>query len=179
MALIADPLDDALSSRAKARLLRLQIGEPQPMSACKAACSVGMAKRSADLGLRDPVQAGIVSRLGGREERAISDLFETLRDAVEVPDPAVVLWAVLFGSTASGQDDLASDIDLGIIVRDKEAIRPMQERLVGRLPIVRRRFGHVLSPVIMSREQLAALPLHGRALVGEPSNIWRSAAAPS
>lgn len=200
MPLLADPLDDALSSRAKVRLLRLLVGEREPLSAREAARRIAMAKRSADLGLRDLVQAGVVSRLGsgpqpsyvinphsalvrhaiaplfrggrgatdetgGGEAGAITELFETLRDAVEVPDPQAVLWAGLFGSTANGEDEVTSDIDLGVIVRNEEAIRTMQERLAGMTPIVRRRFGRVLSPVIMTRAQLGALARSGHSLV--------------
>lgn len=64
MGLIASPLDDLLSSRAKVRLLRLFSTEPEPMSAREAARRVDMAKRSADLALRDLVQVGVIRRHG-------------------------------------------------------------------------------------------------------------------
>ena len=161
MSLLADPLDAALSSRAKVRLLRLLVSEREPMSAREAARRVGMAKRSADLGLRDLVQAGVVSRLGsgpqpsyvinphsalvrhaiaplfrggpgasddtgGGEAGAITELFETLRDAAEVPDPKVILWAALFGSTRRGEDDSTSDIDFAIVVTSEKAMETIQ-----------------------------------------------------
>ncbi len=200
MSLLADPLDDALSSRAKVRLLRLLLSEREPMSAREAARRVGMAKRSADLGLRDLVLTGVVSRLGagpqpsyvinphnalvrhaiaplfrggpgatddtgGGEAGAITELFETLRDAAEVPDPKVILWAALFGSTARGEDDSTSDIDLAIVVTSDPAMEPIQERMAAMLPIVRRRFGRVLSPVVMTRRQLRELARAGHPLI--------------
>lgn len=200
MGLISSPLDDVLSSRAKVRLLRLFSAEPDPMSAREAARQIGMAKRSADLALRDLVQLGVIMRkefgrqpmyllnpdhflvrhslrplfIGctthcddqrGGERGAISELFDTLRDAVEEPGCAGVLWAALYGSTATGNDDAESDIDLAVVVTDDEAMERMQNRLAELLPLVRLRIGRALSPMVITRTQLRALDANGHPLV--------------
>lgn len=200
MGLIASPLDDILSSRAKVRLLRLFSTEPDPMSAREAARRVEMAKRSADLALRDLVQVGVIRRhgsgaqptyvlnphhalvrhavlilfgggkdataqSGSGEQGAIHEFFDTLRSAVEVPNTQDVLWAALFGSTAKGEDTLESDIDLAVIVADEMALTRMQERLADMKPVFLRRFGRVLSPVVMTLAHGRALAASGHALI--------------
>jgi len=197
MGILAAPLDDILSSRAKVRLLRLFATEPEPISARESARRIEMAKRSADLGLRDLVQSGVITRHGsgaqptyvlnqqsalvrhailplfrggagdrtGGEQGAIAELYEMLRDAVAVPRDTDVLWAAIFGSTALGIDTEASDIDLAVIVHKETGMEPMQQRLADLVPIIRRRVGRTLSPIVMTRSQLRALAAEGHALV--------------
>jgi hypothetical protein len=102
---------------------------------------------------------------------------------VESPDPSVVEWAVIFGSTAHGTDNAASDIDIGVIVTDDTALQPMREHLAEMVPIVRRRFGRELSPVVMTaahartlianRHSLADALREGRVLSAKGTDLGK------
>lgn len=200
MGILTDPLDTLLSSRAKVRLLRLFTSVREPMSAREAARRIGMAKRSADLGLRDLVRVGVVQRLGagpqpayvinpdhalvrhaieplfrgsptagedqdGGEPGFTTELFETLRDIVDAAGSPPVEWVGLFGSTARGEDDPDSDLDLAVIVATPDEVEAMQHHLTECGPIVQRRFGRPLSPVVLAREQLRVMARHRHALI--------------
>lgn len=102
---------------------------------------------------------------GGGELGAIDELYSTLRYAVEVPDGESVEWAAIFGSISTGSDSLESDIDLGVIVTDESALHQMRERMADMLPVVRRRFGRVLSPVVLTSDQARALAATGHKLI--------------
>ena len=79
MGIVSSPLDDVLSSLAKVRLLRLFSLDPEPMSAREAARRIGLAKRSADLGLRDLVQVGVIARTGsGTQQMYVLNPHHTL-----------------------------------------------------------------------------------------------------
>ncbi|HRP07175.1 MAG TPA: nucleotidyltransferase domain-containing protein [Gemmatimonadales bacterium] len=102
---------------------------------------------------------------GDGERGAIAELFATLQEAVEVPDGACVEWAVLFGSTANRTDTSRSDIDFGVIVTDEPDLERMRTRLAEMLPTVRRRFGRLLSPVVMTLDQARGLATAGHPLL--------------
>jgi len=179
--ILSTPLDECLSSRAKVRLLRFFTSTGEPVSGREAARRVAMAKRSIDLALRDLVAAGVVRRkdfgnqslyqlnpqsvLGKRalitlfkgERGTIEEFFDTLRDLVEVGAEVAPLWAGLFGSTALGDDAVGSDVDLAVVVTTAALVGPMHARLSDSSPTFRRRFGRVLSPVVLSLEQLQQL----------------------
>lgn len=189
MSLISSPLDSCLGSQAKVRLLRFFCTTGEPVSGREAARKVGMSKRSIDLALRDLVEAGVVGRkdfssqalfqinphsalakhalfeLFMSERKAIAEFFDTLRDLVELVADIQPIWAGLFGSTARGEDDGSSDIDLAVVVASDDLVDPMLTRLSESAPMVRRRFGRVLSPVVISHNQLIQLHNAGSPLV--------------
>ena len=181
MSLISSPLDDCLGSRAKVRLLRFFSSTREAVSGREAGRRVGMSKRSIDLALRDLVAVGVVRRkdIGNHslyqlnphnalarhavfrlfkgERETIGEFFDTLRDLVEVDAVSPPLWAGLFGSTAQGTDHPDSDVDLAVVVATNALVESMLTRLSEASRAFRRRFGRVLSPVVMSAEQLVRL----------------------
>ncbi|MES2304967.1 MAG: nucleotidyltransferase domain-containing protein [Gemmatimonadota bacterium] len=141
-----------------------------------------MSKRPIDLALRDLVAVGVVRRrdIGNQslyqlnphnalarhavfklfkgERTTIDEFFDTLRDLVEVDAESPPLWAGLFGSTAQATDQPDSDVDLAVVVGTETLVDPMLTRLSERSrKMFDRRFGRVLSPVVISQPQLRRL----------------------
>jgi predicted nucleotidyltransferase len=83
------------------------------------------------------------------ERDTVDSLIATIRPFF---DYARILSAAVFGSVASGEEGNASDIDLLVIADDRGfAIR----KAAGAAFAVLSQFGHVLSPLILSRERFA------------------------
>ncbi len=68
MATLTAPLDDALTTTSKVRLLRLFTSASGPISGREAGRRIGMAKRTADLALRELLARGLVLRENTRAE---------------------------------------------------------------------------------------------------------------
>ena len=161
MATIGTPLDEALSSRAKVRLLRMFVTTREPVSGREAGRRIGMAKRTADLALRELFAMGLVTResassqmlyrinvnhvlvswalepLFAGEVRANGDLFAALRSAIGAAGNKLrrpPLWAGLFGSVARGDESPASDIDLALITNTQPEASDAQAVLGEILP---------------------------------------------
>lgn len=184
MATLGSPLDDALGSRAKVRLLRLFITTAEPVSGREAGRRIGMAKRAADLALRDLTAMGLVSRekassqmlyranvrhvlvrfalqpLFAGEVQATGKMFAALRSAIGAAgnrlgkSPA---WAGLYGSVARGDETPESDIDLAVIVQSRAEVLHAQDTLSELAPRFTEDFGRKLSPLVMTVMQLRRL----------------------
>lgn len=83
------------------------------------------------------------------EKRIISEL---ARDIKKIKTPGIVS-IILFGSVAKGSDDAGSDIDILVVVNEREDnLKVADEISLNETDFVKK-YGNVLSPVIMSRSE--------------------------
>jgi predicted nucleotidyltransferase len=191
MGMLLQPLNAALSSQSKIRLLRVLLPLEDGVSAREAARLAGIPSAPALRALGDLVALGLLLRTelptqhlyrvnrdnslvpGGLEplfqaERArLSQVFATLREAfeAELADDTLRTLAI-FGSAARGSDYPASDLDVLAVTREQEHVPRVHEKLVGLAPELERRFGLDLSPVVMAQHQF-----HRECSVGDSAMV--------
>jgi predicted nucleotidyltransferase len=91
----------------------------------------------------------MIEPLFAAERDTVNSLISTIRPFL---NDARIFSAAIFGSVASGEEGDASDIDLLVITDDRDFAN---ERAAGAALAVLSRFGHVLSPLILSRDRFA------------------------
>lgn len=64
---------------------------------------------------------------------------------------ADVVRVLLYGSVARGDDGVASDIDLVIVVRERRAVDRVLSSLLGRWAV---KTGEVFQPLVVTREEM-------------------------
>jgi predicted nucleotidyltransferase len=191
MGMLLRPLDAALSSQSKLRLLRALLPLEDGVSAREAARLAGIPSAPALRALADLVELGILLRtelpaqhlyrinrdnslvpdglepLFRAERDRISRVFATFRDvfAQELADDVLRTLAI-FGSAARGSDHPESDLDVLAVTREPEHVPPVHEKLVGLAPELERRFGLDLSPVVMAQHQF-----HRECSVGDSAMV--------
>lgn len=179
MGILLRPLDAALSSRSKVRLLRALVPLEDGVSAREAARLAGIPSAPALRALADLAALGVLLRtelpaqhlyrinrdnslvseglepLFQAERDRLSRVFATLRAAfeMEVADDTLRTLAI-FGSAARGADRPESDLDVLAVTREPKQVSPVHEKLVGLAPELERRFGLDLSPVVIAQHQL-------------------------
>jgi predicted nucleotidyltransferase len=183
MAALATPLDTVLASKGKLRLLRIFVSTTGPLSGREAGRRAGLAKRTADVALRDLSAQGLIVRenataqalfrinpvsvlastalvpLFAAEQQWADALYEALRELVSdaaTREHAEIIWAGLYGSVARGDADSASDLDLAVITRTSAQSQAVQDAISENLLFVAR-FGRALSPLVLSLGQLKRL----------------------
>lgn len=157
------PLDLLLGTAVRVRTLRVLSGEREGLRAADIARAAGVTVGAAQDALTPLVEAGLVAMRGAgrgasyrmheghpftgplgalftveRERRAA--VFEVVEAWVygQCPRPVAVWW---FGSTARGDDSLASDVDLAVIgPEDHAATRALEDGLHEALEPVRARY---------------------------------------
>ena len=184
MATLTAPLDDALTTTSKVRLLRLFTSASGPISGREAGRRIGMAKRTADLALRELLARGLVLRENTRaeslyrinqqhtlvataliplfaaEQQWTDALFQTLRDLVSgaaATANADVVWAGIYGSVARTEEDANSDLDLAVITSTPSEAQALYRTISDRASDFTVRFGLTLSPFIQPLAQLKRL----------------------
>jgi predicted nucleotidyltransferase len=184
MPTLAAPLDDALTALSKVRLLRLFAATPEPVSGREAGRRIGMAKRTADVALRELLGRGLVLREDTRaeslyrinrehslvatailplftaEQQWTESLFETLRDLVSAAAAtarAKVIWAGIFGSVARREEDANSDLDLAVITSTPAAAQALYRCISETALGFTNCFGLKLSPFVQPLAQLKRL----------------------
>jgi hypothetical protein len=184
MPTLTAPLDDALTTTSKVRLLRLFTSTSEPISGREAGRRIGMAKRTADLALRDLLARGLLLRedtraeslyrinrehalvataiipLFAAEQQWTATLFQTLRDLISAAAAAMnadVIWAGIYGSVARSDEDANSDIDLVVITSTQPAAQALYRSISETAPGFTARFGRRLSPFIQPVAQLKRL----------------------
>lgn len=177
MGMLLRPLDAALSSQSKVRLLRALLQREEAVSAREAARLAGVPLPPALRALKDLVALGILRRaeltsqhlytvnreeelvqeglipLFEAEQKRVRSVYDWLKKALkkELSSGALLTLAV-YGSAARGKDRPDSDFDVLAITR-REATPEVHDRLAKLAPDLERRFGLDLSPVVLSREQ--------------------------
>lgn len=189
MGMLVQPLDAALSSQSKVRLLRALLPLEQGVSAREAARLAGIPSAPALRALADLVAIGLLLRtelptqhlyrinrdnslvpdglepLFHAERARLSAAFAALREALEaeLADDTLRTLAI-FGSAAHGSDHPGSELDVLAVTREQEHVLPVHEKLVGLAPELERRFGLDLSPVVMAQHQF-----HRECTAGDPA----------
>jgi hypothetical protein len=184
LSILSTPLDDVLASMSKVRLLRLFTSATDPLSGREAGRRAGMAKRTADLALRELLALGLLRRedtpaqalyqlnrehplvttalipLFAAEQQWTDTLFQALRDLISGVANEVgaeVVWAGIYGSVARGDEDSKSDFDLAIITRTSPQADALHTAISEKAPHFTVRFGRQLSPLVQPLAQLRRL----------------------
>lgn len=87
-----------------------------------------------------------------RRSRAVFDEIQRILEPGREEGPAGVDTAILFGSAARGDDVPGSDFDLLVVTGDASGAERVHDLLSARAPDLRKRFGIVLSPVVLDRQ---------------------------
>lgn len=191
MSRLFHPLDEALGTRSKVRILRVLLEQENRLSGREVARQAGTAARTARLALEELCDLGLVDREeSGREhlflinrqhaliKHGLEELFTAERRTVDAifdrlqstcsqlsqarPDTIRAAW--LFGSAMRGEDTLASDLDLLVLTDGLEGIDGLREEFVEVVRDMAREYGLELSPVIMPVERLKKMDGDGAAL---------------
>lgn len=170
MPFLITPLDDALSSKSKIRLLRLLIEQDRTVSAREAARLTGRSLTAMLAAIDDLARLGLIQReesgrqflcRANHDNKLVQLMLEPLFRA-EVAWPELVVSAMrqaltgvvaawMYGSVARGSDEPGSDLDLFVVTaKDKEVDR-VSERLIDAVPKWRDEFGVDVRPIVMSR----------------------------
>lgn len=174
------PLDAALGSTAKVRILRALLPLMAPVSGAEAQALAGVRSSGGmwnalneltDLGilLRDETRRIRFFRVNQEHDlfQPLKSLFEAefkrfakLRDAVrEVMERGAVqqftLSTIIFGSNARGDARPRSDLDLLAVTEEEAQVDPVLGVLIDAIPEMERRFGLRLSPLVLDRARVA------------------------
>lgn len=175
--MLLNPLDHILGARSKVRLLRVLAPLDRPLSGREATrlagishqgiraldelVEMGVVARQAAAGQhlyrfnRDSSLAPVLERLFGSERERTSLLFARLAEAIG--DDRMVAAAVVFGSSARGDAQPDSDLDILVVTENTATAELVHARLVEAADRVEREFGAVLSPVVITLRQAQRL----------------------
>jgi predicted nucleotidyltransferase len=177
MGMLLRPLDAALSSQSKIRLLRALLPLEDAVSAREAARLAVVPLPPALRALKDLVALGVLRRveltsqhlytvnreealvqaglepLFAAEQKRVRSVFEWLREGLanELSSGALLTLAV-YGSAARGEDRPDSDFDV-LAVTQGEAVSAVHDRLAKLGPELEKKFGLDISPLVVSTEQ--------------------------
>ena len=184
------PLDAALGTTTKVRVLRALIHLNSPVSGNEAQRLARV--RSADsmwTALEELTDLGILSREQTRgshlyrfnrehdlsaplaalfeaESRRLVRLRDWLREALQRAELAHAVRSVmLYGSNVRGEATARSDVDLLVIAEDETAVSVVRDALLAGTPALERRHGLRISPYVLSRERVEARHREGDPLM--------------
>jgi predicted nucleotidyltransferase len=181
------PLDVALSTGAKVRILRILVHTESPLSGRQIAALGGTGLLSTQRALRELVAVGVVTLQQTRsqhlyslnaenelvqdalvplfmaEGRRIGAAFDAIRAILEPSSGGrpEVLGAYLFGSAARGADTSKSDFDVLVAVQGSAAAEAAHDALSAAAPEFFSRFGLRLSPVVLEIDTLRRMHAEG------------------
>ena len=185
MSLLADPLDQALGTTSKIRVLRLLVNQERTLSAREVARLTGMSLPPVLKSLRDLSALGVIVReetpgqllcranrdhllvrtalgpLFAAEAEWTAGVFTRVRAALT----ADVVAAWFFGSAARGEDSPVSDLDLFVLAASEPAADRIREALAERGADWRRELGADLRPVVMTVDAARAQRAAGNPLL--------------
>lgn len=190
MGFLTTPLDQALNSTSKIRLLRLLIEQDRTVSAREAARLTGMSRTAILVAIEDLNELGLIQReesgrqflcRANREHKLIRFALVPLFQA-EVMWPEMVVTAIrevlvpradkkaktlgkpiaawIFGSVARGRDKPESDFDLFVLTNTDDEAELVLERIGEAVPRWTNELGADVRPVVMSQSK--ALLQHER-----------------
>lgn len=173
------PWDSLLGSRSRVRLLRVLLGAGRPLSGREAARLASTSLPLAQRALAQLTAAGVVLReeaaaqhlyrpndehllvrdglrpLFAAEDERVRATFDAIEHVLGGKRNSMdsgALSAYLFGSAARGDDSPGSDFDLLVVAPDPPSADELHDLLSSRAAELRRRFGIVLSPVVIDAE---------------------------
>lgn len=187
MGLLHHPLDAVLGSVSKIKLLRALLPLDRPVSLREAARLAGISPPAAMRPLDDLVKMGILELRTAtsqhlytvnRQHVIVRDglvpcftselermraIGEALREALGVDAyfRPTVLSAVVFGSTARGNDQPGSDLDLLVIAETPTDAEQVWQRILDAGPALECQFGIRVSPVVLTLERLRERNVEG------------------
>lgn len=187
MGIFFHPLDIALSTGAKVRILRILVHTESPVSGRQIAALGGTGLLSTQRALRELVAIGVVALQETRsqhlyslnaenelvrdalvplfmaEARRIGAAFDAIRAILDLSsEPLVgVRGAYLLGSAARGADTPESDFDVLVAVEGSAAAEAAHDALSGAAPEFFTRFGLRLSPVVLELATLRRMHADG------------------
>ena len=191
MSLLFRPLDLALSSSSKVRVLRALHHAAGAVSGREAAALAGVGVHPAQRALFELVALGIVRQENARsqhlytlnrenelvrralapvfkaEEARVAEVFDALRKAVTRFESGArprLKGLYLFGSAARGRDVAGSDLDVLAVVAAPRDVDTVHENLAEHAPEVYSRYGLRLSALVLDLEKLRAMHANGDAL---------------
>lgn len=185
------PLDDALGTRSKVRVLRVLLTREGRISGREVARQADVSARSALQALEDLCDLGLVRRevspaehrfsinrrhvlvkhglegLFAAEGRAVDEVFDRLQAACsrlarETPTRIRAAW--LFGSAMKGEDRPASDLDLLVVTDGEEGANDLRAELVEARDEFEQEYGLDLSPVVLSVHRMREMDAEGAPL---------------
>lgn len=89
----------------------------------------------------------IIRPVFAAERQAKNRMFALIKDSVGFQYESIIL----FGSIARGEEQPASDVDLAVIVKDKENADEIEKKINALNPIIAKEFGNVLSPMVFKK----------------------------
>ena len=184
MGLLTTPLDQALSSRSKIRLLRVLIQQDRTVSARELTRLTSMSGPAILAALRDLAELGLVTRessgrqflcRANRAHMLVSSVLEPLfaaeggwpamllasiRDLVTLKSGQPVIAAWVCGSVATSQDEPGSDLDLFVLTQTDGERAAVADHIAEAGATWTQQFGVEVRPVVLTVEgaqaQLAA-----------------------
>jgi predicted nucleotidyltransferase/DNA-binding MarR family transcriptional regulator len=185
------PLDDALGTRSKVRILRVLLGRDKGLSGRGVGRRANVSSQTAFRALEDLSDLGLVRReespaehrfsinrrhvlvkhglegLFAAEDRAVDAVFDRLQTIcarLDQETPARIRAAWLFGSAMKGEDRPASDLDLLLVTDGEEGTNELRTELADAHGELEEEYGLDLSPVVLTRDRLREMDDDGAAL---------------
>lgn len=165
---LREPLSVIFGARGRIAVLRVLAFSLAPLSGREIARRARLSARGAQLALGDLEVLGVITMIeGGRDRlasvnrahvlwptidaafRAEAECYSALRSAIAqaVAPTDDLVSVVLFGSTARGEEQMESDLDIAIIGRTDAAASAAVDRILAHGDALRARFGVRVAPV--------------------------------
>lgn len=191
MGLLTTPLDQALSSRSKIRLLRVLIQQDRTVSARELGRLTSMSGPAILAALRDLAGLGLITRessgrqflcRANRAHMLVSSVLQPLfaaeaawpamllasiRDLVTRKSGQPVIAAWIFGSVATGQDEPGSDLDLFVLTQSEGERTAVADHIAEAGATWTQQFGAEVRPVVMTVESVQAQLAAGSTFIQE------------
>ena len=191
MGSLTTPLDQALSSRSKIRLLRVLIQQHRTLSARELARLTSMSRPAILAAIADLAQLGLITREpSGRQflcranpaHKLVSSILQPLfaaeaewpgllmadlRDLVTPDSGPSIVAAWIFGSVAEGKDEPGSDLDLFVLTRTEAERTAVADHIAGAGSAWTQQFGTEVKPVVMTVESAQAQLAAGSLFIQE------------
>lgn len=191
MGRLLQPLDEALGTRSKVRVLRLLLDQELELSGREVGRQAGIGDRTARLALDDLCELGLVHRevspaehrfsinrqhvlvkhgleeLFAAERRSVGQIFDRLRAAcaeISRSRAADIRAVWVFGSAMRGEDTLASDLDVLVLVDRPDLTGAVREDLADAGRSLAESHGLDLSPVVLTTRRLREMDREGSSL---------------
>lgn len=185
------PLDDALGTRSKVRVLRVLVTREGGLSGREVARQADVTPRTALQALDDLCALGLVHRevspaehrfsinrrhtlvkngiegLYAAERRAVDHVFDRLQatcSRLAQETPARIRAAWLFGSAMKGEDRPTSDLDFLLVTESDDGTDDLRKELAETRDEFEEEFGLDLSPVVMTVDRIREMDAEGASL---------------
>lgn len=169
---ISNPLDKIFGNEAKIKILRFLIKTGAQWNGRQIAKEVGVTPATSHKALHglykegvlllqnvgkthlyslnnNYLVSGLLNPLFAKEDRVLSDIVAMIKKSIISSSlKENIVSVVLFGSVNLRKDSPKSDIDLAVVVKDKESLRKAENLFEGIDKIISAEFGNTVSPYI-------------------------------